>query len=181
MNKEITSKIIGQLKPEAGLYDWWKSDQVEIPFFDNKKLTIAFAGCDPERDPTFIEEADRALTNFFKLTSKDRQAISGLVEQHCQDFLKEIGEEELVRITNPNEIWDFVYPTEIFLKRRPNRDQDIYLVIACECEWEEEHGLQLVFRQGKQLTRLSAQDGHLTEANAYGKPDEEDELLSQFK
>jgi len=52
--------------------------------------------------------------------------------------------------------------------------------VACECDWEPEHGLQLVFRQGRKLTRISAQDGHLTEADAYDKPDEEDELLSKF-
>ena len=52
--------------------------------------------------------------------------------------------------------------------------------MACECEWEQEHGLQLVFRQGKKLTRVSDQDGHLTKADAYGIPDNEDKLLSAF-
>lgn len=37
-----------------------------------------------------------------------------------------------------------------------------------------------MFRQGKKLTRISDQDGHLTEADAYDKPDEEDELLSHY-
>jgi hypothetical protein len=73
-----------------------------------------------------------------------------------------------------------VHPSEIYVTRRPKNDQDIYIQIACECDWEEEHGLQLVFRQGKKLTRVSSQDGHITEADAYGRPDEEDELLSQF-
>jgi hypothetical protein len=41
--------------------------------------------------------------------------------------------------------------------------------------------LQLVFRQGRQLTRVSGQDGHLTHADAYNVPDSEDALLSSFK
>lgn len=54
----------------------------------------------------------------------------------------------------------------------------LYVQVACACEWE--HGLQLAFRQGKKLTIISDQDGHLTEADAYDIPDEDDELLSRF-
>ena len=66
------------------------------------------------------------------------------------------------------------------MARRSRRYEDIYINVTCECEWEKEHGLQIVFRQGKQLTRISEQDGHLTEADAYDKPDKEDALLNQF-
>lgn len=50
-----------------------------------------------------------------------------------------------------------------------------------DCEWEEEHGLALVFRKGMRLTRVSQYDGWLTEADAFDRPDAEDLLLSQFK
>lgn len=53
--------------------------------------------------------------------------------------------------------------------------------MVCNCDWEYEHGLQFVFRQGRVLTRVSAEDGHLTEADAYDKPDSKDKLLSQFR
>jgi hypothetical protein len=139
---------------------------------------------DPEQDQTFIEEADTALTNFLKLSINDRDSISKLAYGNCQSFLDivsfEEADEPLRQIKNIHEIWNFVHPTEIYITRRPYKDQDIYLTVACECDWEQEHGLQLVFRQGRQLTRISDQDGHLTEADAYDKPDEEDELLSKF-
>jgi hypothetical protein len=100
------------------------------------------------------------------------------------DFLDAVeydeADEPLRQINNKNEIWEFIQPTEIYISRRHRRDNDIYLQVSCECDWEQEHGLQLVFRQGKKLTRISDQDGHLTEADAYDKPDEEDELLSKF-
>jgi hypothetical protein len=184
MNKEIISKIIGRLKQEESFPDWWKSEVVAIPFFDNDKLTITFMDFEPEHDKTFIEEADQALTNFLKLNTEDRNLISELAYKNCMDFLDAVGfdeaDEPLRQIKNKNEIWDFIQPTEIYVTRRPYKEQDIYVQIACECDWEQEHGLQLVFRQGKKLTRISDQDGHLTEADAYDKPDEEDELLSRF-
>jgi len=124
------------------------------------------------------------LTNFLNLNSLDRNSISDLAYKNCKDFLDDVGfdeaDEALRQIKDHIEIWNFIHPTEIYVTRRPYKDQDVYVMLACECDWEQEYGLQLVFRQGKQLTRISAQDGHLTEADAYGKSDEEDELLSNY-
>jgi hypothetical protein len=145
---------------------------------------VTFTDFEPEDDKTFIEEADHALTNFLSLSNNDRKAISELAYNNCMEYLDAVEPDEvengLKQISDKNEIWNFIQPTEIFISRRHRRDNDIYLSIDCECEWEQEHGLQLVFRQGKKLTRISSIDGHLTEADAYDKPDEKDELLSKF-
>ncbi len=184
MNKKITTKVIGELKQDDDFPDWWKSKEISIPFFDNDKLTITFTDFEPEHDKTFINEAEQALTNFLKFNATDRNSISELAYKNCMDFLDAVGfneaDEPLRQISNKDEIWNFIQPTEIYVTRRPYKEQDIYIQITCECDWEQEHGLQLVFRQGKKLTRISDQDGHLTEADAYAKPDEEDELLSKF-
>ena len=184
MSKSIKSNIIGQLIQVEDFDDWWISNDIEIPFFDNEEFTITFMDFEPKKDKAFIEEADHALSNFLALTANDRLSISELVLKNCRDFMEEVGVDEfgedLQQVKDASEIWKFVYPAEIYVSRRNWGDKDIYIQIACNCEWEEEHGLQLVFKQGKKLTRISEQDGHLTEADAYGKPDSEDELLSQF-
>jgi len=184
MRKEIESKVIGKLIQDESFPDWWGCEAVKIPFFDNEELAITFTEFEPAKDRAFIDEADIALANFLALTKNDRIAISDLVFKNCCDCIEEIGEEdfceELRELKDAKAIWDFVRPEEIYVTRRSRRDKNIYIQIACECDWEEEHGLQLVFRQGKKLTRVSDQDGHLTEADAYDKPDSKDALLSQF-
>jgi hypothetical protein len=50
MSKQITSKIIGQLSQDETLDDWWNSQEIEISFFDNKKLEIVFSEFEPEKD-----------------------------------------------------------------------------------------------------------------------------------
>jgi hypothetical protein len=184
MNKEITSKIIGQLKQDNHFSDWWTSDEIEIPFFSNTKLPFIFIDYEPEQDKHFIDAADQALENFLKLTISDRNLISELAYRNCMEFLEAVEFDEadnhLREIENPNDIWDFIQPIEIYIKRRAYQEQDVYVQVICECDWDKEHGLQLVFRQGKKLTRISYQDGHLTEADAEDKPDEEDKLLSEF-
>lgn len=184
MARQIISRIIGPLTQHDQFPDWWESGEVEIPFWGNKRMRITFMDVEPEADPTFVSEADQALMYFLRMGPAERSALSSLVYQNCREFLAEVDnadiDDALRQIRHLDEIWPFVYPGEIYVTRRPYKDQDVYVLLACGCEWEQEHGLQLVFRQGRKLTRISDQDGHLTEADAYGKPDEEDELLSQF-
>lgn len=183
--KEINSNIIGKLIQNERFGNWWESNQIEIPFFDNQKMKITFMDFVPEDDEKFIKEADDALKLFLEKSNTDRLAISNLVHKNCMDFLNAIGYDEadkkLWEIKHQNEIWKFVQPKEIFIARRSHEDKNIYVAINCECAWEQEHGLQLVFRKGKQITRVSQIDGHLTDADAYDKPDSEDELLIKFK
>lgn len=184
MVKQIESKVVGRLKQIDNFSDCWKSEEIEVPFFENKRLAITFLSYEPEHDKAFVDDADLALTNFFQLTTQDRISISKLVYKNYNDYLNEVDinvvDESLRQIEDIQEIWRFIYPTDIFAERRAYSEKDIYIMVACECEWEQEHGLQLVFRQGKKLTRVSIQDGHLTEADAEDKPDEQDELLSGF-
>jgi hypothetical protein len=184
MSNQIKSQVLGQLTQDETFPDWWKSEEISISFFDGKKLPITFMDFEPDTDKTFVSEADKALTNFFMLGKSYRESISHLIYTNCKDFLEDVGFDEADKamwdIKEENEIWQFVHPSEIYVTRRPYKEHDMYVQVACGCDWEQEHSLQLVFRQGIKLTRVSDQDGHLTEADAYGKPDEEDELLSTF-
>ncbi len=185
LGKQVTSQVVGLLAQHDRLKDWWVGDEVAIPFFDGKPIQITFMRYEPDADLEFVNDADNALRAFLNLTTADRMAYSGLVYKNCTDILAEMEDDEdikpeLAALANPNDVWHFVDPTGIYVTRRDRRDMDMYLSVSCNCEWEEEHGLQLVFRKGEKLTRVSEEDGHLTEADAYDKPDEEDEWLSKF-
>ncbi|MFA1544590.1 DUF6985 domain-containing protein, partial [Actinomadura monticuli] len=40
--------------------------------------------------------------------------------------------------------------------------------LECECDWEQEHGLQMVFRDVRTVTKIGPCDGHLTNSAAWG-------------
>ena len=40
--------------------------------------------------------------------------------------------------------------------------------------WEPEHGLNIVFRDGRTVTRVGPYEGHLTNSSAYGRDDLDD-------
>jgi hypothetical protein len=184
MQKSIISQVIGEISRDKTFPDWWNSAPVAIPFFDGRQMVITFTELEPDDDEIFVAEADEALQHFLALGYTDRNSVSHLLKQHGDSVLQASEQDgkrqEMTDLKDENEIWESVHPTEIYVSRRKNRDEDIYIQVTCECDWSPEHGLQLVFRQGRKLTRISTQDGHLTEADAYGKPDKEDLLLSQF-
>jgi hypothetical protein len=43
--------------------------------------------------------------------------------------------------------------------------------LECECDWEPEHGLQIVVRHGASVTKVGQFDGHLTNAADYARDD----------
>lgn len=61
----------------------------------------------------------------------------------------------------------------ILVSRRPFEDKDVYVQLTRNSDREEEHGFQIGLRRGKELARGSEQDGHLTTADAYGLPEEQ--------
>jgi hypothetical protein len=52
--------------------------------------------------------------------------------------------------------------------RREHGDEGVYVSLNCECDWEEEHGLQIVFKNGLKINKVGPYDGHLTNSDAYG-------------
>ncbi len=55
--------------------------------------------------------------------------------------------------------------------RRPYGDKGIYISVECGCDWEEEHGLQLVLKNGLKVNKLGGYDGHLTNSDAFATAD----------
>lgn len=181
--RTITSAVLGTMRQDEEFGDWWHSAPVPIGLLGGESMPITFLDMNPEKDPDFLAEADTALQHFLQFSEEDARAMSGAIYQNCMEFLNAVTYDEddqpLWDITDPQEIWNFVEPRFVYVSRRYDGPRDIYVHISCNCEWEQEHGLQLVFRGGKQLTRISAEDGHLTDANEADAPTPID--LSLFK
>ena len=59
------------------------------------------------------------------------------------------------------EVWHMVGSVnEIIVQRNYDSDTKLYVSISANCMWED-HGFNLVFREGKECTRFSIPDGHL--------------------
>lgn len=186
----IESPLFGRLK-QSEFADWWMGPELQIPLWNNKPLRLD-CHFDPDTDPDFLTEAYAAVQNFLHkgpealkeatpyLDWNFKACCEILYDEVTRDMLTD-WQREVLDYEDRNRLWELVSPNDyIYVARRHRRDRDMYIVLPCSCEWEEEHGLQLVYRRGLMLTKLSQIDGHLTEADALNTSDEEDELLSEF-
>jgi hypothetical protein len=184
--EEIQSRTAGVLVEDATIKNWWRGQAIPIQLFEGKPVSIVahHVPDDGYGLAQFIPEFDAAMENFLALGVKARAHAAPLIHKNCRDYIDSVdwpGREHLRASTETAEnIWNFVEPREIIVERRLFNDMNVYVAIDCHCAWETEHGLKLVFRQGKQLTRVGPSDEWLTDADAHNMPDGQDALLSAW-
>ncbi|MEP6669877.1 MAG: hypothetical protein ABJF10_12035 [Chthoniobacter sp.] len=165
--------LLGTLHPDARIPEWLVSEPVSVPYFDGQRMTFTVDGL-TEADR---EDVERALAAFFALGSDAKKVAAPFVFQNYRRMADVLDEDEVgCRITSPDGVWAHVHPSEIFVSRRHRRDHLIYIQITAECDWEREHGLQIIYRRGSELSRVSDQDGHLTHTDAYDVPEDKDKI-----
>lgn len=162
--RAFQSKILGKVQPDDD-GDLWYAEPLSLAFFDGRALPVMLR----EIDGTEKKAIDIALQNLLAMTPEDRLAGSAAVLKNCHDYLEAIGAQlpedlAMAAITDATEIWRHVSNEAIEIVRDGSAGEpSIYVAFTCECAWEPEHGLQLVYRNGNELTRVSAQDGWVTE------------------
>jgi len=159
-SKTINSTIIGELIQDSQLDDWWENNNVHIPLIE-AKLSVIFRDFEPENDLNFINEADFALTNFFKLKPNYKNEISTQIYDEFLNFSSMVGINDIpteMKNITVSEIWNFVAPHTVYVTRGMDFDgtNDIYVSLGCECDWEIEHGLELFFKDGVKLTTIQS-------------------------
>ncbi len=184
--QRIQSLHAGPMERDAGLDHSWNGKSVAVPLMGGVLIPVSYQELLSDNVSTLLPLYDAVLAHFLILDLKSRDLATPLVYKQCRDTIAAAdwdGREALeIATREPSTLWAHVRPRSIFVTRRMyDQDEDLYLGVECECDWEEEHGLLLVYRQGKQLTRVSGNDGHVTDADALSIPDEDDAMLSAWK
>ncbi len=157
---------LGTLRPHPELpEEWLISKPIVVPFFDGKELdfTISFDW----EDKKSLFEANQAVENFLRKDASEKLNVSSLVYKNyreIQDYYdSQTRGASPLKTNDENDIWNYVYPGNGFISQGSRVDKCMYILITCGCEWEIEHGLQLVFKNGLELTRVSGIDYSPTE------------------
>ena len=170
----MESKTIGQLKVHPDIDEWYESEAISIPLLGGRQLSFTIEGINEDESP---EEFEEAISNFMGLEESLKSEIEPYIYKNYLEFKEAVGPECCATIISaPPDVWQFVYPSYVNVSRRPYGNKEVYIQLLAECEWEPEHGLQLVFHRGKSLNRVSDQDGHLTHSDAYNLPEDQDRI-----
>ena len=98
------------------------------------------------------ETQTRALAQLLALTKDDLAAMTHRVALNCC-----YSGDDQVNLKKRADVWDHVKPEKVMIPRH-GKSKDLYVFVFAECDWEEEHGLSLLFKNGK-LFEVSSQSG----------------------
>lgn len=155
---------LGQLTLDEGM-GWWEAEGVPVPMFGDKTIVITIQP-DDENGP-IAPDLFAAVEAMLALGPAALNEITPHVWANYDEFRDAVGEEDVFEIDPTADIWFFVHPGNAAVERR---DGDIYVSFECNCEWEIEHGLMLVLKDGKRWVKVSDYDGHVTDGHAFAKP-----------
>jgi hypothetical protein len=159
---------------------WYRSDAVTVPVLGNKTCHICLVGYGED---AATEDFHAAIEAFLDLDESALNAAAASIFAYYKDVAEEFaGEAATISIHGPDDVLAHVRPGgEILVQRDRHRDRRVYISVECECDWEPEHGLQIVFRDGQTVTKVGPYDGHLTNAAAYARDDLNDVVYHRLR
>jgi hypothetical protein len=121
-----------------------------------------------------MQDFEQAVDNFLSQDADSLRFCERWVFEYYRDSRAVRDESDVSppRITSAAEIWSHVqFGGVLTVSRRARGDRAVYISIECYCDWDPERRLQLVFRKGERITRVGPFDGHLSNADAFGRPE----------
>ncbi|WP_394781660.1 DUF6985 domain-containing protein [Undibacterium sp.] len=165
---------LGALSKDEELDDWLISAPVAIPYLGALELEFVLEGVEGDAHP---EEFAAAVSHFLaKDKAEQAQAAPHILEAYNTAAAAAVPEKLACTIASADEAWQHVRPEEVRVCRRQQGDRKVYVQVVADCDWDHEHGLQLVFREGRELSRVSSFDDYLTYNDAFGLPDDMDQI-----
>lgn len=154
---------------------------IKVPYFGDEEIRLECQDVDPAT-------ALPALKNFLQLTPAQRQrdarhlhayylmmndACGNNMLDHLTDEI--VGEADIWRYASPS----LVYFSQIYVEAYADLET-VFVEIEGNCEWEEEHGLQMCWENGSKLVKVSAYDGHPTNGHAYANTEKDKYIFACF-
>ena len=151
--------------------DWLISDAFNIAAFNNTPCEFLIEGYETDPHP---QDFSDAISNFITLNSAALKTAETPVFNYYLDWARLAKAEGLpcVEITSPEEIWQHIqFGHEALVCRRNNGDRAVYVLFECDCDWNQEDGLQIVFKHGNQVSKVGPFDDFLSNEDVYGLPE----------
>ncbi|GAL06291.1 hypothetical protein JCM19237_1936 [Photobacterium aphoticum] len=114
-------------------------------------------------EPSALQQAEAAIFAYY-------QKINAYFEPDDECY---------VDIPQASDVWAHIeWGDRITVMRRPYGDKGIYLLLTAWCAWEEDHGLQMVFKHGKAVNMIGPVSGRVSHIDAFGDPSLEEVMYS---
>lgn len=163
----MTIPELGELTVDPR-FGWYYSAPIDIPILGQKCRFVLEGYNEDVRKEDFH-------TAIHNLLAADHSVLQA-AEAHIYNYYKDCNayqgpdDDQFVEIASPREIWKYIRLGNEPMVVRGDGGKEVYISLECNCDWEREHGLQIVFQNGLKVTKVGPYDGHMTNSHAYGDP-----------
>jgi hypothetical protein len=168
----MTIPELGDMKEcEDGCFD---STPIAVPVLGGKLCTITLEkfSDDPKQEEFLV-----AVRNFLAIPPDVLKEAEVALYKYYKNCAEYVEDDEILKIDSPSEVWKYItLGNQVWVKRRAYGDKGIYVILDSDCEWEVEHGLQIVLKNGLKVNKIGPFDGHLTNSDSYDREDYEDAI-----
>lgn len=159
-------------------FGWYFSEPIPVPMFGGNKCRIGLKRYDEDKAK---EDFHIAIANFLSGSPAVLREADEALFRYYKDFEEYWLKDNKKPVKSVKALWQHVrLGTEPMVSRRPYGDKGIYISVECGCDWEHEHGLQLVLKNGLKVNKLGGYDGHLTNSDAFDDESLEDVIYAEW-
>lgn len=162
----IEVPLLGELELEDDEFDELRSKPTIVDVLGGDKFEFIFVEYQEDESK---EEFHEAIGNFLSIDESVLKKAQDYIYQYYKDIFVQLvpGDDWYVEIASPEEVWKHIeFGSDLIVERQSYGDELVYISLGCSCDWEREHGLQIVFKQGLYVNKVGPFDGHLTNSDA---------------
>ncbi|UDL07149.1 DUF6985 domain-containing protein [Marinobacter sp. CA1] len=168
MEINLANIIFNRVESEydESLYDWM-SEEVSIKFLNGLKVSIRLDFDDQDLQD-LRDGIEQTLLNSLALGNEARDITKKHLYAYYKNFVFVAGEESLEEMPpqyDDSNILDYVHISSLSICCS-QITKEFYCQFTGGCDWEEEHGVLISFRNGVEIARVGGY-GHVSNADAY--------------
>ena len=143
----------------------WRSASIPLRLLRGGLGRIAVV--DYENDAN-KDDFHRAIANLLKSGPELLEAVEEDLFGYYEDCNANWQPDEapFVAIASPKEIWIHIQLGNQLVASRRRKNGVVYFSLECECDWEPESGLEIIFENGLRVNKIGHCDGALTHSDA---------------
>lgn len=185
MRSAVFGDIVEDDAPFGGgsVPGFWRGPAVVVPMLGAAPIPATFYF--GRADADFVAAAERAYAHLAALREDVRADLAGRLFAMFRAFdeltgltadlhaLRGVDDpppwmresiarvERLARITEPGLVWDAARPAELLFARRKTVAAPVCVGVTFRCLWDDEHGAQAIFLEGRTLLSVGPDEGEL--------------------
>jgi hypothetical protein len=151
-------------------FGWYSSKPLSLKLLKGKECCIVIEGYDEDDRK---EDFHSTIASLLAADPSELTAAEEFIFHYYEDMNRfwSPSDPEFLAIKSPKDVWNHIQlGDQPIISRRGYGDKEIYISIEGNCDWEVEHGLQIVFKAGVKVCKVGPYDGHLTNSDAYADP-----------